>query len=659
MDVQSVHPGRYRDRAQVRPAALVALTAAIASGGGLWLNLVHDAAGGTGFGAPSGLVGWLLESALLLPFVLAGVWLALQLGRRLVRPLEADGHRVLAVVALAALVAGATSIAVAASGPLHAILFGTPFDHHGVAIPMAAYMVRDGLTALAANFALAGLVLLLLRGETWGAASRSLPLRLRLAGSTSLRRAFALASSSVLVASSGLLLPVSTAAVAAAAPAVGPCPAGATTKTFDVSAIDVKMYLNRFGDHDPQGQMYVLDSMIPPSARRRRRSRVSIGLRDDPIQPLVIRANVGDCVEISFTNQDATAPRTSPYGIHIDGLAFDAASSGDAVGNNAQSRPSPEGRHAPLPLLRPQGPRPSKARTTSIPARATARSSRTVCSACSMVEPEGSIYLNPTPGAADLRLGGDIVPGTGKAFRESQPPPRDRQRDEKRSRRPGRRRPADRSTRTPPRTGPAPAPSTTAASRSCTGSSYADARSRVVYSSYTFGDPTNISRAATWATRRRSGSSTPAASSSTSTTSTAAATAGASTRMADPTYDYADTGLNKNPVEVQSESQRLDSQSIGPGESYNLEIEGGAGGVQQGAGDFLFHCHIAEHYVSGMWSVWRVYDTLQPDLAPLPDRPRRPQAVDSTGLIGQTITDRPSPPATSTRGSARSCPRRA
>ena len=31
-------------------------------------------------------------------------------------------------------------------------------------------------------------------------------------------------------------------------------------------------------------------------------NRVSIGLREDAIQPLVIRANEGDCVQINFTN---------------------------------------------------------------------------------------------------------------------------------------------------------------------------------------------------------------------------------------------------------------------------------------------------------------------------------------------------------------------
>ncbi len=59
--------------------------------------------------------------------------------------------------------------------------------------------------------------------------------------------------------------------------------------------------------------------------------------------------------------------------------------------------------------------------------------------------------------------------------------------------------------------------------------------------------------------------------------------------------------------------------------------------MQQAAGDFLFHCHIAEHYPSGMWGIWRVFDTLQADLAPLPDRAAKPTAVTSAELIGKTM----------------------
>ena len=86
-------------------------------------------------------------------------------------------------------------------------------------------------------------------------------------------------------------------------------------------------------------------------------------------------------------------------------------------------------------------------------------------------------------------------------------------------------------------------------------------------------------------------------------------------------------------------TNRLDSQSFGPGESYTLEIEGGAGGVQRAVGDLLEHCHIAEHYVAGMWSFWRVYNTRQVDLKPLPGRAAPPAPVDSAGLIGRTMAD--------------------
>ncbi|HEV8361732.1 MAG TPA: multicopper oxidase domain-containing protein, partial [Candidatus Thermoplasmatota archaeon] len=101
-----------------------------------------------------------------------------------------------------------------------------------------------------------------------------------------------------------------------------------------------------------------------------------------------------------------------------------------------------------------------------------------------------------------------------------------------------------------------------------------------------------------------------------------------------------DDGLVKqNPV-VQSKSERIDVQVAGPGESFNLEIEGGAGGVQGAAGDFLYHCHIVEHYLAGMFAFWRVHNTLQEGLAELPDRAGRvPDAVTSAQLLGRTMPD--------------------
>lgn len=92
-----------------------------------------------------------------------------------------------------------------------------------------------------------------------------------------------------------------------------------------------------------------------------------------------------------------------------------------------------------------------------------------------------------------------------------------------------------------------------------------------------------------------------------------------------------------------SVSSRIDSQTLGPGETFDVEMEGGAGGTQRTVGDALLHCHIIEHVTQGMWTYARIYNTLQtpdraymPGLAPLPDRleenSRPPIAVDSTKL---------------------------
>ena len=147
-------------------------------------------------------------------------------------------------------------------------------------------------------------------------------------------------------------------------------------KRFDVRAIDVDIPLNRFGDHDPLGKMYVLADQVDAVRAQERSRKVQIGLRDDPIQPLVIRANLGDCVEITIRN-DATG---GDYGMHIDGLSFAAGSSGDAIGDNTSSA-VPQRRHAHVPLLRAARTSSSRAPTTCAPGRATARPSHTASSA--------------------------------------------------------------------------------------------------------------------------------------------------------------------------------------------------------------------------------------------------------------------------------------
>jgi hypothetical protein len=106
-------------------------------------------------------------------------------------------------------------------------------------------------------------------------------------------------------------------------------------------------------------------------------------------------------------------------------------------------------------------------------------------------------------------------------------------------------------------------------------------------------------------------------------------------------------GLDKRPPLLPQATERIDSQAIGPSETYDVEHECGSGGCQQGAGDYLVHCHVAHHYIAGMWMIWRVYNTRQdgaltldslPPLAELPDRTGQMEhGVTSQELVGRSV----------------------
>jgi len=84
------------------------------------------------------------------------------------------------------------------------------------------------------------------------------------------------------------------------------CPATAPVKDYHVSAISIEITLSRFLDYFP-GYMYVLTENVEKArgeeaANREAREKendpgaISNGLQGDVIQPLVIRANQGDCL---------------------------------------------------------------------------------------------------------------------------------------------------------------------------------------------------------------------------------------------------------------------------------------------------------------------------------------------------------------------------
>ena len=207
---------------------------------------------------------------------------------------------------------------------MHSWLFGGYVHYSGTELAPAAYMLRDGILALAVALPVSAVIVLVARRRA--AAPRR---------ANGLARGLTAAGATLGLALVGLGSLGMGGGVAAGAGTLGACPANASVRHFDVQAIDVRITLNRFGDNDPFGKMYVLSNRVSAVRTQEAARTVSTGLRNDAIQPLVIRANEGDCVEIAYTN-NATG---GAFGIHADGLSYDTVSSGDQVGVNASSAP--------------------------------------------------------------------------------------------------------------------------------------------------------------------------------------------------------------------------------------------------------------------------------------------------------------------------------
>lgn len=105
-------------------------------------------------------------------------------------------------------------------------------------------------------------------------------------------------------------------------------------RSYHVVAIPIRIVVNKFGDHNPNGMMYVLkenEKKVKQLVKKNPFSPV------DLVQPLAIRANEGDTVEICFENK-------LPFntGIHFHEAEYDVCQSDGAnVGLNQDSTVAP------------------------------------------------------------------------------------------------------------------------------------------------------------------------------------------------------------------------------------------------------------------------------------------------------------------------------
>ena len=132
----------------------------------------------------------------------------------------------------------------------------------------------------------------------------------------------------------------------------GRCPANAPVRSYDVSAINVEISINQWLDFYP-GYMYVLSEDIDKVREEEAKNKaarekeghdpgaVSNGLQDQWIQPLVIRANQGDCLKLKLQNKLEGGEDVS---LHIHGSSMIVAASGKPATTTNPDSVVPEGK---------------------------------------------------------------------------------------------------------------------------------------------------------------------------------------------------------------------------------------------------------------------------------------------------------------------------
>ncbi|MBA3611389.1 MAG: multicopper oxidase domain-containing protein [Nitrospirales bacterium] len=445
----------------------------------------------------------------------------------------------------------------------------------------------------------------------------------------------------------------------------GLCPKTAPVRNYDVSAINVEITLNQWLDYYP-GYMYALNENIDKIREEEAKNAaareteghadpgaVKNGIQDQWIQPLVIRANQGDCVKVTLRNQLEFGEEVS---LHINGSDMVMSQTGQPALTTNPATVAEEGKTIEMEwYIHPdtqEGGR--QFHTFSNDRELTVMGLFGVF----VVEPRGSNYYEPlgTGPATEATSGWQVMidNGDGPDFREFvliyhevgdeafRPvnkhgdflPQRDPLTD---AYRPGARALNYRS-------------EPFGINNMHVQHEYFGFEDEsMAYDAYTFGDaaPTiprsYLGDPAKF--RVVHGGSEVFHSHHPHGGSIRWQRSPQATQM--PVWNTGQNGPVKYPI-VRTKSDRVDVEAIGPSEALDLETECGSGLCQWLAGDFLFHCHVAHHYVAGMWGYWRVYNSMQEPgfqndvMAPLRELPDRigriHKSVTSDQLVGKNVS---------------------
>lgn len=80
-----------------------------------------------------------------------------------------------------------------------------------------------------------------------------------------------------------------------------PCHADENVKAFEIAMVQAKVTYNRYGWHDPQARFFVLKEELERHGGLECFIR-KVEKQEIKVEPLVIRANAGDCIELRTTN---------------------------------------------------------------------------------------------------------------------------------------------------------------------------------------------------------------------------------------------------------------------------------------------------------------------------------------------------------------------